>query len=96
MLESRSGDSSCIGQKVATNHGSGRTHSQRTHVEATPERDSADVVEHALAEALHAAASAGQWEVVSQLARELEARREGVQGQRGAVQLAAVRKLDAG
>lgn len=34
-----------------------------------------DVVEVALADALTKAATAGQWETVSQLARELEARR---------------------
>ncbi len=35
-----------------------------------------DVVEAALAEALTAATRAGQWEVVAQIARELEARRK--------------------
>jgi 16S rRNA C1402 (ribose-2'-O) methylase RsmI len=35
----------------------------------------ADAVEIALADALTKAANAGQWETVSQLARELEARR---------------------
>ncbi len=35
-----------------------------------------DVVEAALAEALRGATAAGRWEVVAQLARELEARRE--------------------
>jgi hypothetical protein len=35
-----------------------------------------DVVEAALAEALRGATAAGQWTVVAQLARELEARRE--------------------
>lgn len=35
-----------------------------------------DVVEVALAEALRGAAAAGEWEVVGQLSRELEARRK--------------------
>jgi hypothetical protein len=35
----------------------------------------ADAVEAALAEAIRGAASAGRWDVVAQLARELEARR---------------------
>jgi hypothetical protein len=34
-----------------------------------------DVVEHALAKALDGATSAGRWDIVAQLARELEARR---------------------
>jgi hypothetical protein len=37
--------------------------------------EAVDVVEAALAEALLRAAHAGQWEIVSQLARELDARR---------------------
>jgi hypothetical protein len=42
---------------------------------ARPVRDDAHAVEEALAKALEGATAAGRWEVVSQLARELEARR---------------------
>ena len=42
---------------------------------AHPVRDDAHAVEEALAKALERATAAGRWEVVSQLARELEARR---------------------
>jgi hypothetical protein len=47
-----------------------------------------DPIEAALAEALRAATAAGQWTVVAQLARELEARRE---ARAGVVQLHAER-----
>lgn len=45
----------------------------------TPTRPGVDVVEAALADALRKAADASQWQVVAQLGRELEARREAAQ-----------------
>lgn len=42
---------------------------------ARPPTTSGDVLEHALALAISEAAKAGQWAIVSQLGRELEARR---------------------
>jgi hypothetical protein len=41
-----------------------------------PGEHPADPIEAAVAEALRGATAAGQWSVVAQLARELEARRE--------------------
>jgi hypothetical protein len=46
------------------------------HTLPASSRPHRDVVEHALAEAVARASAAGEWSVVAQLARELEARRK--------------------
>ena len=51
------------------------THLDRDLDQTRPAPAEAEAVEAALAKALEGATAAGRWEVVSQLARELEARR---------------------
>ncbi|MGO8993583.1 MAG: hypothetical protein ACLQVI_09650 [Polyangiaceae bacterium] len=51
-----------------------RDDAKRPEVSASP-APAADAVEAALAEAIRGATSAGRWDVVAQLAKELEARR---------------------
>lgn len=72
-------DSSLVRSDVAT--GSGGAIAGQSDVPV-------DAVEEALAEALRGATAAGQWETVTTLARELQARRE---ARAGVVQLGAER-----